>query len=323
MFRKLHNGTSLLLLAAIIFLGIAISGCNEKAGSSSATNSVGAKNTTTISESKDEKTESTAEAISEQAKLKNEIEASSSTTVFQQKKVRGKNDKVVLFDTAHGEIFNLNDRTEMGFTSMRDIFVIKGYAVESNRSLFNDNILKGVKAVVVAGPMSQMNQQEADSLMRYLENGGNLMVTVHVSYFISNLTDVLGLQLSKSVLCQQTDTFERQPKNFVLKSVEEHPVMQNVKGIAVRATWAMQPLPGNPYEAKTIAFSAPNSWVDMSANDRYDIGEPRGSYGIIGVSTVGKGKVLIIGDDAVFTNFTINMASNRILCENIADWFLN
>jgi hypothetical protein len=312
----------LLPLVAVFCLGITITGCDDKSESLTTSKTTETTSATNSSEYEEKDLDASAEEISKQAKLKNDILATTSTTA-PQKKARGKNDKVILFDTAHGEIFDLNDNTQMGFTSMRDVFINKGYVVETNRSLFSDDILKGTKAVVLAGPMAQMTVEEAEALMRYLKDGGNLMVTVHVAYFISNLTDVLGLQLSKSVLCQSTSTFENQPKNFIANTVSEHPLMKNVKGVAVRATWAMQPMLGNPYGAKVITSTAPGSWVDVTANDRYDIGEPRGSYGIIGVSTVGKGKVLVVGDDAVFTNFTIDMASNRIFCENIAEWFSN
>lgn len=299
-------------MASIFVLSILISGCDQNSGS------------TTSSTDNSKKASSTSEANISDSKTTSTSAPTTSTTIaaLQAKpKPRDKNAKVLLFDTAHSEIFNLDDQAEMGCTSMRDLLTSKGYTIETNSSLFNENVLKGVNTVVIAGPMAQLNQQEAEALMNYLNNGGNLLITVHVSYFIADLSNALGLQLSKGVLGQQQESFEGKAKNFIARGVTEHPLTKNVKGVAVRATWALQPLPGNAFGAKSIVASSSDSWVDITANDYYDIGEPRGSYGIIGVSTVGKGKVVVIGDDAVFTNFTINMASNRTLCENIADWF--
>jgi hypothetical protein len=319
-FQGLSKRISLISVASIFILSALISGCNQESGAN--TNNI--DNSKSVTSSKESKESARPETSLSNDKTTSTSAPTTSTTVaaLQEKpKPRDKNAKVILFDTAHGEIFDLNSQDKMGCTSFKDLLTSKGYTIETNRSLFDENVLKGVKAVVIAGPMAQLNRQEAEALLNYLSNGGNLLITVHVSYFISDFTNVLGLQLSKGVLGQQEESFEGAAKNFVARGITEHPLTKNVKGVAVRATWALQPLPGNTFDAKSIVASSSDSWVDITANDYYDIGEPRGSYGIIGVSTVGKGKVVVIGDDAVFTNFTINMAGNRTLCENIADWF--
>jgi hypothetical protein len=314
---KPHNLVLLPILAAVMMFAIIIGGCNEKPlGGQS-------KNEDLAQKAPASSTSSTKTATDKNG-LKNA--ATTSTTavtpvVQEQTKPRGKNDKIILFDTAHAEIFNLNDTKQMGCTAMRDLFTGKGYTIETNKKLFNDGVFDGVDAVVIAGPMSKPNPQEIESLMRYIEKGGDLLITVHVSYFISDLTNALGLQLSTGVLGQQSESFEGQVKNFIARGVSKHTVTDGVKGIAVRGTWALQPLPGNTNNASTVVSTSSDSWVDVTSNDIYDIGEPRGAYGIVGVSTVGKGKVIVIGDDAVFTNFTIDIADNRMLCENIVEWF--
>lgn len=313
------------LTVLITILAITVGGCNEKQNNDLSAETNKSKDIQANNENSADKQNDDQGGKSDKSQTSaanSETGTTSATALTQQQATsENKNDKVMLFDTAHGEIFDLNDSQQMGYTKMRDFIVAKGYAIETNRSLFKDGVFDDADVVVLAGPMSKLNPQEKESLTSYVEKGGNLLITVHVSYFLTELANTLGLQLSTGVLCQQSGSFEGQTKNFVADGISKHPVTDGVKGVALRGTWALQPLQGNTHNANTVVSTSADSWVDINSDDMYDVGEPRGAYGVIGVSTVGKGKVIVIGDDAVFTNFTIDMVNNRTLFENIINWF--
>ncbi|MBI5809808.1 MAG: hypothetical protein HZB21_01265, partial [Deltaproteobacteria bacterium] len=85
--------------------------------------------------------------------------------------------------------------------------------------------------------------------------------------------------------------------------------------------WGLMAVGGTEIGAKVVAETSPKAWADINRNRRRDRGETLGSYGIIAVSRHGKGKVVVVADDAPFANKFIKEADNGILAENILRWF--
>ncbi len=226
--------------------------------------------------------------------------------------------KVLLFDLGHKEIFNPDDVKPLGYSQARDMFIRHGYAMRENKTALTEATLKDVDAVALIGPMDVFTQQESEILTKFVSGGGDILLTLHIADVCYPLAQRLGFQLSSSVIAQSHDIFDDSPKNLVATTIIKDPLTAGVTGIAVRKSWALNPTARN---ARILVATAKDAWADMNPDDQYDQQEPAGSYGIVGVAELGKGRVVVIGDDAVFDNKTMGMVGNRILFKNIIAWF--
>ncbi len=226
--------------------------------------------------------------------------------------------KVLLFDLGHKEIFNPDDVKPLGYSQARDAFIRHGYVMRKNKSTLSETVLKDVDVVAIIGPMDVFTQQESEVLAKFVSGGGDVLLTLHIADVCYPLAQRLGFQLSNSVIAQNHDTFDDSPKNLIATTVINDPLTAGVTGVAVRKSWAINPAAQN---ARITVATAKDAWADINPDDRYDRQEPAGSYGIVGAAEIGKGRVVVIGDDAVFDNKTMDMVGNRMLCKNIIAWF--
>lgn len=226
--------------------------------------------------------------------------------------------KVVLFDNAHKELFTPFGTGQTGYSEMQAILNKYSYKVRMNSEPITDMALKDVDAVVIAGQMAGFTTQEVDALVRFAKLGGDILITTHISDTVEALAQRFGIQLSNAVIAQSHDNIENRPKWFITRNIVDSPINKNVTSFAVLASWALRPIGEH---AMVIISSEKDSWADFEADDIYTAAEPVGAYGLAAVSSHGRGRVAFFGDDAVFTNRALSLASNRTLCENILKWF--
>lgn len=242
----------------------------------------------------------------------------SSVITFESDPATIRPNKIVLFDNAHKELFTPYGTGQTGYSEMQAILNKYGYNVRMNTGPITDLVLKDVDAVVIAGPMADFTVQEIDALARFAELGGDILITTHISDTVEALAQRFGIQLSNAVIAQSHDTIENRPKWFITRNIADSPINNNVTSFAVLASWALRP---RGEHAMVIISSEKDSWADLEADDIYRVGEPVGAYGLAAISSYGRGRVAFFGDDAVFTNRALSLASNRTLCENILKWF--
>jgi hypothetical protein len=59
----------------------------------------------------------------------------------------------------------------------------------------------------------------------------------------------------------------------------------------------------------------------MNRNRQYDNGEPVQGFGIVAAGLFGKGKIVVIADDAPFANAFLGRDDNGKLAFNVLKWF--
>ena len=65
---------------------------------------------------------------------------------------------------------------------------------------------------------------------------------------------------------------------------------------------------------------ATSAWLDLDRNRVYDAGgEPGGSWGVGVAGSLGKGRFVVFGDDAIFQNRFLE-GGNEHLGRNLARW---
>jgi len=226
--------------------------------------------------------------------------------------------KGTVFDMAHSEIFSPVQEGPLHYGSLYGIF--KGYGpVGTNEKLITPKVLEGVKTYVVAGPAVDFTRDDQIVLQKFVRDGGNLLVLMHIAPPVARLTERFGIIASNFVISEQEGTIKGQSQDFFVTRFEPHPVTRGLKKVAVYGTWGLLTDVGSG--SKTIASTSEKAWADMNRNRALDKGEPVQQFGIVAAGEHGRGKIVVVADDAPFANRFIGEADNRKLAENIAKWF--
>ena len=59
--------------------------------------------------------------------------------------------------------------------------------------------------------------------------------------------------------------------------------------------------------------------VDGNGDNAFDTSDPQPPYGVVGVATIGSGRVVVLGDDAIFANIAIDTNDNAKFLDNLLE----
>ena len=98
--------------------------------------------------------------------------------------------------------------------------------------------------------------------------------------------------------------------------MEKNKITKGLKKIGVYGAWALMT---ESKKARIIARTGPKAWIDLNRDGKFNETDARQSFGVVIAGTLGKGKYVIFGDDAIFQNKFLK-SDNMPLAENLADW---
>ncbi len=223
----------------------------------------------------------------------------------------------VSFDLAHDGIFSPVKDGPMDYSTFYKVLKELGGEPFLNSAGPTPDALSRSDLYVIAGPSKEFSHAEFQPLSKYVYEGGNLLVLMHISGPVARLTEVFGIIVSNFVLAEPADTIGGKSQDFYVTRFREHPVTKNLKKVAVFGTWGLM----TEGRATVLASTSENAWADMNLNRRFDDGEPVAGFGIIAATDFGLGKVLVVADDTLFANGFIREADNMVLVRNIIGWF--
>lgn len=222
-----------------------------------------------------------------------------------------------LFDLSHSEIFSPVKEGPLNYTSFHDALKQSGEEVGINKERVTPARLARIKTYIIAGPIHPFSSEEISALESFVKKGGNLLVLLHISPAVAQLTNSFGIIVSNFTIGETTGLIDNKAQDFFVTNFGPHPVTTGVEKLAVYGTWGL--MTNEP--AMTVAATTAMAWADMDRNRKFDKGEPQQEFGIVAVTGFGKGKVVVVADDAPFANQFIGQADNRRLAENIIRWF--
>lgn len=222
-----------------------------------------------------------------------------------------------VFDLSHNEIFSPVKDGPLDYSSFYGMIKNSGQDVAVTYEKPVKPTLEGVKTYVIAGPSRGFSPQEQDALKDFVKGGGNLLVLLHISSPVAELTGDFGIIVSNFVISEATDMIGNESQDFHVSRFTAHPVTAGLKKIAVFGTWGLRA----EADASIVASTSGKAWADINRDRKFEPGEPVQQFGIIGAASFGKGKVVVVADDAPFANKFIGEADNRRLSENIIKWF--
>lgn len=222
-----------------------------------------------------------------------------------------------LFDLAHSEIFSPVKQGPLNYSIFHDALKQSGEEVGVNKEPITSGRLKGVRTYIIAGPVQPLTREEIAALESFVRSGGNLLVLLHISFPLAELTNSFGVVVSNFTIGENSGLIDHRSQDFFVSRFGPHAVTSGLGKIAVYGTWGLMAKDN----AKVVASTSPKAWADMNRDRALNQGEPVQEFGIVAVSEFGKGKVAVVADDAPFANRFINEADNRRLADNIIDWF--
>lgn len=183
-----------------------------------------------------------------------------------------------------------------------------------------------------------LDQTEVATMVNYVNAGGGLLLLgEHGLYVyrdvwngsINLLGDQLGVRLAEGIICDPNDHLENPgdpdfgvdvPK---IRKISRHPVTEGVSGLVLDlATVLYLTSPMQP-----VAWTDTDAWLDKNATRvdnfvfcRQDAFESTGSFPVIGVGELGRGRIAVIGDTSLWNNTLINYYDNKRLAYNVFLW---
>ena len=223
----------------------------------------------------------------------------------------------IVFDMGHGEIFGADDTSELGQSEAIARMRAAGYDVIVNPDTLDVADLEGASGLVIAGPMRPLADDEYAAVTSFVEAGGTVLLTIHVPYPVLKVPAHWGLPVDTRIMMSQSPAFRpEQPSVFSADVIAESPLTEGVKSIIVVSGWPVTPVIP---EAQLLVSSRPDTWL-TEAGDQQPVPPADAQFascGVVGVANIGKGRVIVSGDDAIFANLAINEADNARLLDNI------
>ena len=222
----------------------------------------------------------------------------------------------VLFDQGHGQKFLIERGGDLDLSLLAGTFRDLGHDVATTSAPMSDALLNGLDILVISGPFKPFTGEEIEAVVRFVQRGGLLCITLHIAPPVSALIYRLGLDHSNGVIHEEEGRIGGDSLNFHVTRLDEHPLFTGLGEFSLYGAWAL--LDVRP-DVRTIARTSPVAWVDLNGNGRFDAGDVRRTFGVVVAGVVGKGHFVVIGDDAVFQNKFLK-GGNLALARNLAAW---
>lgn len=222
----------------------------------------------------------------------------------------------IVFDMGHGEVFGADDTSELGQSAAIERMRAARYEVVVNPDLITAEDLAGASGLVIAGPMMPLKDEEYEVITSFVERGGTVLLTIHVPFPVLAVPAHWGAPVGTEILMSQSPAISaEQPSIFFADVVAEGPLTEGVSQLLVVSGWPVALVDGGA----PLVATRPDTWLSP-AGDQQPVPAADtafGSYGVIAVTELGRGRVVVSGDDAVFANLAINEGDNARLLDNI------
>lgn len=222
----------------------------------------------------------------------------------------------VIFDQGHGQRFLFNRKGELQLFEMSRLFHQAGYKMMIAPGRATPNMLSYADVFVISGPFVPYTVEEADALYDFVNRGGRIAIMLHIPSPLKEVLDRFGVSTSRGVIKEREGVIEGNPSDFVVSKLAGHPLLKGLDGFSAYGVWGVGAEGDN---VSVIASTSDESWEDLNADDVPGPGERGGPFGVVVAGTIGKGRFVVFGDDAIFQNKFLTM-SNLFLGVNLVKW---
>lgn len=228
-------------------------------------------------------------------------------------------EKTVLIDKYHDTDNWWGDPDGTGRVLFQELYSM-GFRSRVSTVPFSEESLKGIDIVVLWNPNNPLEQSEIDALVRYVNNGGSLLILGSNDMdMIDPTRDSINLVL-KNFGIRMMKNGTDDPTNRkgcsctpIIHNLLKHPINEGVNSIIL-------------YKPASLEIKGDAIAIARGDNDTFSIGsEPIGGENVIIVAVYeeGKGKVAVIGSSFIFDNGKIGDMDNKQFARNLFAWLGN
>ncbi len=224
---------------------------------------------------------------------------------------------VVLFDQGHGQRFVIEESGGYHLSQLADAFARAGYTVRSTAEPLTPASLSGVSVLVTSGAFAPLSTEELDTVVEFVRGGGNVSAMLHIAPTYTGLLRAFKIMAANGVIHETQNVIGTNSLNFKVSALREHPLFAGIADFNAYGVWALLDLDKS---ARSIGITSRQAWIDINRDKIRDpASEPLHAYAVVVVGGLGKGKIAVFGDDAIFQDEFIG-DNNLKLAENLANW---
>jgi hypothetical protein len=225
---------------------------------------------------------------------------------------------VVLFDQAHNQKFLIEEKGNLHLSSLAGIIAGTGATVTSSTEPLSDAALAKVSALVISGAFQPLLPAEIAAVTRFVERGGRLALMLHIPQPLAPLLEKVEVDFTNFVLHEQDNVIDGDTLNFRAVDLAAPELFAGLTGVSFYGTWALNSTAAN---SRVVAKTSTKAWLDADGNRALSKGDALGSFGVAVLGTLGTGRFLVLGDDALFQNRFMD-ENNSKFAVNLAHWLV-
>lgn len=223
---------------------------------------------------------------------------------------------VVLFDESHNQQFVIGKSGPLDLSELAALYQANGFAVSSHSDGLSKETLVSVDVLVLSGPFKPLSSRELEAVIEFIDAGGGLAIMLHIAPPVRNLLHRLDVDFTNGTLREANQIIDGDLLNFKVSSMAEHPVTAGLESFSVYGAWALR---GTAPHTMVLAETSQHGWVDLNHDNKLAEGDAVQTFGVMVAGKIGKGRYVVIGDDAVFQNRFLD-EPNRKLGLQLIDW---
>ena len=168
--------------------------------------------------------------------------------------------------------------------------------------------------VLIALPYRKPSTADMDTLKRYVEGGGVLVLMDDFGYGNTILARLgVGARFGGQVVVDQLFNYRNRRLVRIVIDLPKGPLTDGVRSLILNHATHITDTKG----LTVVALSSMVSFVDTNGNGKRDTGEPVGPFPVSAFGPVGEGYLALVSDPSMLTNSMLHVGSNRKFFENL------
>ena len=223
---------------------------------------------------------------------------------------------VVLFDESHSQQFVIGKSGPLDLSGLAALYQANGFTVSSHSDGLSKETLASVDVLVLSGPFQPLSSRELEAVLEFIDAGGGLAIMLHIAPPVRNLLHRLDADFTNGTLREANQIIDGDPLNYKVSIMAENPVTTGLESFSVYGAWALR---GTAPHTMVLAETSQHGWVDLNHDNQLAEGDAVQTFGVMVAGKIGKGRYVVLGDDAVFQNRFLD-EPNRQLALRLVNW---
>ena len=236
--------------------------------------------------------------------------------------------KTILFDVAHNEMLNIEDKEFSEFSNLLKRLEINIKKNESEH--LTKEMVREVDLLVIGNPIDNFfSTLEVKIIVDYVRSGGSLLLlSEYGSDYLqkTNINDIsgkFGIKFEKNLIKEVNKANQNCTSIIHIQNFLKHQLTKHIREMKIGGACSVF----LSKDAKPLLQSTEEAWPEIfnSSTEKWIKEGEEEKQIIAAYSEFGRGKVIAIGDIDIFTsdsNIGLNSFDNQKFIQNIINWLI-